>query len=77
MITPSDPPRFTYTSPVTVGASSTGIGVLVVFAADWAGVPLTPEVGAALAGLLVTGGALLTTRGIRGILSALWRGENA
>jgi hypothetical protein len=77
MDTPSEPQRFTYTTPVAVGASSTGVGVLIVFAAEWAGVPLTTEVAAAMAGLLVTGGALLTSRGIKGIFKALWRGESA
>jgi hypothetical protein len=72
-----EPQRFTYTAPVAVGASSTGVGVVLVFVADWAGVPLTAEVAAAIAGLLVTGGALLTTRGIKGIFSALWRGDSA
>jgi hypothetical protein len=77
MNTPSEPQRFTYAAPVAVGASATGVGTLVVFAAEWAGVPLTPEVAAAIGGLIVTAGALLTTRGIKGIFKAMWSGESA
>lgn len=77
MTTPIETQRFTYTKPITVGASSTGVGALVVFAGAQLGINFTPEIGAVIGGLLVTAGALLTTKGIKGIFSALWKGESA
>lgn len=59
-----------------VAAGGGGVGVLIVWILDLAGVPVTPAAAAVLAGMATTVAVALGRDGIHGVLHRLWRGVN-
>lgn len=60
---------------VVGGTAGVGGGVLVVWLLGLAGVALTPEVGAALAGGLAAAVLFLGRNGLTGLARIVWRGN--
>lgn len=58
-----------------VAGSTTGAGIGVVWLLGYAGVDLTPELGALIAGGATTAALFLGRHGIRGFLRMIWRGN--
>lgn len=57
------------------GTAGIGGGTLVVWLLGTAGVEMTPEVGALIAGAASTLALLVGRKGIRGLARAVWRGS--
>ena len=55
--------------------SGAGLGPLAVWLISMTGHPATPEVGAAIGGLVAAAFLLIGRRGIKGVLIGLWQGE--
>lgn len=60
---------------VVGGTAGIGGGTLVVWLLGLAGVEMTPEVGALIAGAASTVALLIGRKGVRGIARAIWRGS--
>lgn len=60
---------------VVGGTAGIGGGTLVVWLLGLAGVDMTPEVGALIAGGASTAALLVGRKGVRGIARAVWRGS--
>jgi hypothetical protein len=54
---------------------SGSVSTLTLWAAGAIGIAMTAEVGAAIATILVTTSLLVGRKGIKGIMSAAWRGD--
>lgn len=59
-----------------VAGATTGSAVLVIWALGLVGVGVDGVVGAAIAGALATAALFVGRKGIRGIMSIVWRGES-
>ena len=62
----------------TVGASGTGLGVLVVWFLGnvWPHAAISAEAGVAVTGAVVTVALFIGRRGLRGIGRMIWRGSD-
>ena len=56
--------------------SGAGLGPVATWLIGMTGHPATPEVGAAIGGLVAAGFLLIGRRGIRGAIIGLWRGQD-
>ena len=54
--------------------SGAALGPLIVWFVGLTGTPMTPEVGAAFGGVVAALFLLIGRRGIRGLLTQIWRG---
>lgn len=62
---------------VVGGTAGIGGGTLVVWLLGVAGVDMTPEVGALIAGALASAALVIGRKGVRGIARAVWRGADS
>jgi hypothetical protein len=60
---------------IVAGTSGGGGGVLVVWLLGLAGVEMTPEIGALIAGALGSAALIVGRKGVRGLARAIWRGS--
>lgn len=58
----------------TAAAGSGGLAVLVVWLLGMAGVAVSPEVAAAIAGAIATIVLFIGRRGLKGLARIIWRG---
>lgn len=57
-------------------ATATGsVSTLLAWLFDWAGVPINATTGAALSTVLVALALFIGRRGIKGIISTIWKGS--
>jgi len=59
---------------VALGSGS-GLGALVVWIVGLSGTAMPPEIGAAIGGVIAATALFIGRRGIKGALSAIWRGD--
>ena len=59
---------------VALGSGS-GVGALVVWIVGLSGTAMPPEVGAAMGGVVAAIALVIGRRGIKGVLTAIWRGD--
>lgn len=59
---------------VALGSGS-GLGALVVWLVGLSGTSMPPQVGAAIGGIIAATALFIGRRGIRGVVHALWQGD--